>query len=248
MGAAATGRAAASTPYTCAGHWKRSAIASRGEGGEYGEHPLGAVIAGPADSGLVGFPHRPEHVELVTAVGAAVFVEGHDGRILVSGSRFCQDYVATNTAENGCLQMQKSTKTPWMPADDYGRSLPPLSLNLLVRRPARSVEFYENVLQAEVVYWDEDFAALKIGGVDFMLHADHTYEEHPWVDPLASGVMRGVGAELRALGLDPDEAEARARGARATVVEEAKDKPHGWRETMIADPDGYVWAVGVQIP
>ena len=144
--------------------------------------------------------------------------------------------------------MHKSTKTPWMPADEYGRSLPSFSLNLLVRRMSHSVAFYENVLGAEVVYWDEDFAALRVGGVDFMLHADHTYEEHPWVDPLASGMMRGLGAELRALGLDPDEVEARARGARATIVEEAKDKPHGWRETMIADPDGYVWAVGVKIP
>ena len=100
-----------------------------------------------------------------------------------------------------------------MPADEYGRTLPPLSFNLLVRKLSRSIPFYENVLGAEVVYWDEDFAALKIGGVDFMLHADHTYEDHPWVDPLASGMMRGLGAELRALGLDPDEVEARARGS-----------------------------------
>ena len=90
-----------------------------------------------------------------------------------------------------------------MPADEYGRTLPPLSFNLLVRKLSRSIPFYENVLGAEVVYWDEDFAALKIGGVDFMLHADHTYEDHPWVDPLASGMMRGLGAELRALGSRP---------------------------------------------
>ena len=99
-----------------------------------------------------------------------------------------------------------------MPADEYGRTLPPLSFNLLVRKLSRSIPFYENVLGAEVVYWDEDFAALKIGGVDFMLHADHTYEDHPWVDPLASGMMRGLGAELRALGLDPDEVEALGAG------------------------------------
>lgn len=144
--------------------------------------------------------------------------------------------------------MQKSKTTPWMPADEYGRSLPAFSLNLLVRRPHKSVEFYENILGAEVVYFDEDFAALRIGGVDFMLHADHTYEDHPWVDPLTSGMMRGLGAELRALGIDPDAVEERARKARATVVEPAQDKPHGWREIMVADPDGYVWAVGVKIP
>ena len=90
-----------------------------------------------------------------------------------------------------------------MPADEYGRTLPPLSFNLLVRKLSRSIPFYENVLGAEVVYWDEDFAALKIGGVDFMLHADHTYEDHPWVDPLASGMMRGLGAELEGPGYGP---------------------------------------------
>ena len=61
------------------------------------------------------------------------------------------------------------------------------------------------------MYWDEDFAALKIGGVDFMLHADHTYEEHPWVDPLASGVMRGVGDGAEGFGPGP----GRGRGAGA---------------------------------
>ena len=50
-----------------------------------------------------------------------------------------------------------------MPADEYGCTLPPLSFNLLVRKLSRSIPFYENVLGAEVVYWDEDFAALKIG-------------------------------------------------------------------------------------
>ena len=155
-------------------------------------------------------------------------------------------YLST-TARATPRKCRKPPKSPWMAADDYGRTLPPFSLNLLVRRPARSVEFYENVLGAEVVYFDEDFAALRIGGVDFMLHADHTYEDHPWVDPLASGMMRGLGAELRALGPDPDEVEARARGARATIVQAAQDKPHGWREVMVSDPDGYVWAVGVKI-
>lgn len=25
------------------------------------------------------------------------------------------------------------------------------------------------------------------------------------------------------------------------------DREHGWREVIVADPDGYHWAVGVQI-
>ena len=142
--------------------------------------------------------------------------------------------------------MKKATKTPGILADEYGRRLPALSLNLLVRNVGRSIPFYKKVLRAEVTYYDEDFAALKVEGTELMLHADHTYEAHPWVDPLASGMMRGLGAELRILGLDPDNVETRAREERATVVQGTRDKPHGWREVMVADPDGYVWAVGVK--
>lgn len=49
------------------------------------------------------------------------------------------------------------------------------------------------------------------------------------------------------LGIDPDAAETRARAANAKVVQPARDFPHGWREVMLEDPEGYVWAVGVAI-
>ncbi len=49
------------------------------------------------------------------------------------------------------------------------------------------------------------------------------------------------------MGIDPDKAEERARKFGATIVQEAKDFPHGWRDVMVADPDGYVWAVGLTI-
>ena len=92
VGAAASGRAAASAANALLRPWggKRPRRFGGGEGGKDGEHPLGAVVTGAADCGLVGLAHGPKHVELVAAVGAAVFVKGHDGRILVSGSRFCQ--------------------------------------------------------------------------------------------------------------------------------------------------------------
>ncbi|MEE9248633.1 MAG: VOC family protein [Dehalococcoidia bacterium] len=141
--------------------------------------------------------------------------------------------------------MQKSTREPWMPADAYGRSLPSFTVNLLVKEISRSVGFYEKVLRGSVAYWDEDFASIKVAGVEFMLHADHTYDTHPWLEHLASGELRGLGAELRILGIDPDKAEARAREHAANIIQPATDKPHGWREVMVADPDGYVWAVGV---
>ena len=99
-----------------------------------------------------------------------------------------------------------------MPADEYGRSLPRFTVNLLVADVARGVAFYRDVMGAVVHYFDPDFAAL-------------------WL-----------------FGVDPDALEARARAHDATVLAPAADKPHGWREVWIADPDGYVWAVGVPTP
>ena len=134
-----------------------------------------------------------------------------------------------------------------MAADRYGRSLPAFTVNLLVTDVARSVAFYRSILGSEVLYSDPDFAALRMGELHFMLHADHTYDGHPWKRRLARNRRRGLGAELRLFGLDPDAAVSRARKAGATVLLPATDKPHGWREAWLEDPDGYVWAVGVAI-
>jgi uncharacterized glyoxalase superfamily protein PhnB len=135
----------------------------------------------------------------------------------------------------------------FMPADEYGRSLPKFSVNLLVRRPAQSVPFYRDVLGATVRHADDDFAALSLLGTDFMLHADHTYDHHPLYASLQAARERGVGAELRFLGLDPDKVEERAKHAGATIVQPTKDFPHGWREVTLLDPDGYIWTVGLPI-
>ena len=134
-----------------------------------------------------------------------------------------------------------------MSADDYGRGMPGFTVNLLVSNVERSVEFYSRVVGAKVHYRDVDFAALLAGGLEFIVHADHTYEHHPWYPELQGGVRRGLGAELRLFGIDPDETEARAREAGAVVLQPSMDKPHGWRDVIIADPDGYAWAIGVPL-
>lgn len=141
--------------------------------------------------------------------------------------------------------MKKRTGDPWMPGDRYGRALPTFTVNLVVRDVARAVSFYQKVLAATAHYSDPDFAAVQVGGLEFMLHADHTYDKHPWAPRLARETARGLGAELRLFGVDPDLVATRARGAGAVIVQPATTKAHGWREVMIEDPDGYVWAVGV---
>jgi len=137
------------------------------------------------------------------------------------------------------------TGDAFMPADDYGRALPKFSVNLLVRSVEKSLPFYRDILGATVRYADGDFAALTLLDVDFMLHADHTYDHHPLYARLQGAGPRGTGAELRALGINPDAVEARARAAVVTILRPTQDFPHGWREITLVDPDGYIWAVGL---
>ena len=59
---------------------------------------------------------------------------------------------------------------PWMPASQYSHALQGLTLNLLVRDIARSLPFHREVLGAQVVYSDVDFAVLRHGEVEWMLH------------------------------------------------------------------------------
>ena len=144
--------------------------------------------------------------------------------------------------------MKLRSGEPWMPADDYGRTLPVFSVNLLSADLERSARFYADVLEARIVYRDPDFIALELAGVAFMVHADHAYEKHPWSARLArEKTGRGLGAEIRVMGLDPDAIEARARQHGAAVLQPSQDMPHGWRDTIVSDPEGYAWAVGRKI-
>jgi catechol 2,3-dioxygenase-like lactoylglutathione lyase family enzyme len=136
---------------------------------------------------------------------------------------------------------KRGEREPWMPASEYGRSLKALSVNLLVKDIARAVTFAREVLGATVVYADADFAVLRRGAGEWMLHADHTYSTHPLLSLTGDGALRGVGIELRLHDHDPDAAVVAAGRLGYTVLAVAADKPHGLREAYIADPDGYIW-------
>lgn len=145
------------------------------------------------------------------------------------------------------LKVKKRTdaqRATWISSEAYGRLLPGFTINLLVHDIERSLQFYREVLEAIVHYSDPDFAAVRILNVEFMLHADHAYDQHPWFDALKGGARRGLGMELRLLGLDPDLVEKRAEAAKAVVIRATTTRGHGWREVSLEDPDGYLWAVG----
>jgi hypothetical protein len=138
--------------------------------------------------------------------------------------------------------MKKRTKTPWMAADDFGRSLPRgLGVNLLVTDMAAMEAFCRDVLGAGIVYCDEDFAAVELLGSVFMLHADHAYLDNPMTGVTEGVEARGAGIELRLYGADPDAVEARARRHGQIVLAATADKPHGLRECIVVGPDGYVF-------
>lgn len=145
--------------------------------------------------------------------------------------------------------MKKRNGDPWMPADEYGRGLKAgIGVNLLVRDIARALTFQSDVLAAETVYADEDFAVIRFAGTEWMLHADHTYLDNPMTGVISDLEGRGAGAELRLYGRNPDEAEAAARAGGYVVLAGAMDKPHGLRESVVIDDDGYVWVPSAPLP
>lgn len=136
---------------------------------------------------------------------------------------------------------------PLITGREYSKSLTGLTLNLLVEDVDRAVAFHEKVLGATVIYSDPDVAVLSGYGSEWMLHADHAYDEHPMGETVAYGERRGNGAELRLHGCDPDAAEAVAREMGLEVLSPATDKGHGLREAYLRDPDGYVWVPDVMV-
>ena len=127
-----------------------------------------------------------------------------------------------------------------MAPPDYGHTLRGLTINLLVREVDAALAFQRGVLDAEAVYADRNFAVVRKGAAEWILHADHAHSDHPLGASLGVGLASGVGAEIRLHGRDPDAAGAAARRRGYSVLDGATDKPHGLREAYILDPDGYL--------
>lgn len=134
-----------------------------------------------------------------------------------------------------------SDETP-ISGKDYGQSLTGFGVSLIVSNMDRAVLFATEVLGATVYFRTSVFAAMKLYGQDFMFHTPTTYRGNELYPTLVSDAPRGVGIELRCYHTDPDQAEAVARARGFTILAGAMDKtPHGLRECMILDDDGFVW-------
>ena len=86
-----------------------------------------------------------------------------------------------------------------------------------------------------------DFAIMSYGNQVFQLHADGTYHSHPLLSLLPEAGARGAGIALYLFETDPDEAAAKAKAAGGHILQMPENKPHGLREALILDADGYAW-------
>lgn len=128
-------------------------------------------------------------------------------------------------------------------ADDFGRSLTGVGVNLLTRDVRALAAFLTEVFGLQVHRLSDDFAIITHGGAVFQLHSDGTYHAHPLPQVIPENPPRGGGAQFYLFGIDPDQAVARAGDH--MVLEQPAVKPHGLREATILSPDGYAFSPAV---
>lgn len=126
-------------------------------------------------------------------------------------------------------------------AEEFGKSLKGIGLNLLVRDVKVSCAFLETLFGMKAHQVTDDFAIVTYGAQVFQLHSDGTYHANPLLGLLPENPPRGAGIEIRLYETDPDRATADAEAIGAMVLQPATDKPHGLREAYILCSDGYAW-------
>ncbi|MEM9576340.1 MAG: glyoxalase [Pseudomonadota bacterium] len=126
-------------------------------------------------------------------------------------------------------------------AEDFGKSLRGIGLNLLVRDVEATAAFLRDVFEVGVHRLSRDFAIITYGDEVFQLHSDGTYHANPLLTLLPENPPRGAGVEIRLYGTDPETAVARAEARGAMILQAPADKPHGLREAYILCDDGYAW-------
>lgn len=128
-------------------------------------------------------------------------------------------------------------------AEDFGRSLSGLGLNVLVRNVPDTVSFLCDVFDMKPHRQSPDFAIMAYGNQVFQLHADHTYHSHPLPSLVPESGPRGGGIEIRLYDSDPDIAAERAsvHDHESVLLQAPTNKPHGLRECVILCGNGYAW-------
>ena len=132
-----------------------------------------------------------------------------------------------------------------VPAEDFGRALTGIGVNLLSPDVRALAAFLKDVFGLPAFQLTNDFAIIRHGQMLMQLHSDGTYHSHPLLGVVPESPPRGGGLQLFLFGIDPDEAAAKAEAAGHMVLEPPADKPHGLREGTILSPEGYAFSPAV---
>jgi len=133
-------------------------------------------------------------------------------------------------------------------AEDFGRSLAGIGVNLLSPDVVALVAFLTRVFDLTAHRVSADFAIIRHGDMMMQIHADATYGAHPLLSLVPETPPRGGGLQLYLFGIDPNAAIARAKALGHIVLEPAADKPHGLREATILSPEGYAFSPAMPKP
>jgi uncharacterized glyoxalase superfamily protein PhnB len=120
------------------------------------------------------------------------------------------------------------------------------SVFLYVKDVRRSLEFYNEVVGAEVVQIHAEhenapytLAILRIGEFTLMLHPQEPHAQE--FEDTRVGV--GIHLQMQVPNVDEFYQHCMDEGAILSISGEPADQEWGWREFALRDPDGYVWSV-----
>ena len=120
------------------------------------------------------------------------------------------------------------------------------SVFLYVKDVRRSLEFYNEVMGAEVLQVHAEhenapfsLAILRLGDFTLMIHPQEPHAEE------FKDARLGVGIHLQVQVDDVDVfyQHCSNEGAMLSVSGEPTDQEWGWREFALRDPDGFVWSI-----
>lgn len=130
-------------------------------------------------------------------------------------------------------------------AEDFGRSLKGIGVNLLTGDVRRLAAFLEGVFGASVHRLSDDFAIVRHGDVMIQVHGDRTYRAHPLLGLVPESPPRGGGVQLFLFGADPDRAVVRAEAFGGVAIEAPRAKPHGLYEATVLSAEGFAFTAAV---
>ena len=116
------------------------------------------------------------------------------------------------------------------------------AITLFVDDPRRAKAFYENVLDARLIYEDDDAATF--GFENTMINLLSLTAARELIDPgTVGGPEAGSRVQLTIWVEDADAACAELRSRGVELLNGPLDREWGVRTGCFADPDGHVWEV-----